>query len=309
MPWGGSKLAAWVRPETVPESPIGEAWLLSDHPLHASLVSAGPLQGVSLRQLLAARSEELLGTKADRFPLLIKLLDARENLSIQVHPDDDDAQAWAPAEGGKTESWLVLEAAPEAVIYLGLKPGIDAAAVAQALKSGDLPACLVQHRPQAGDCYFVPAGTIHALGGGVVVLEVQQTSDATFRLHDWGRLDPEGKPRPLHHEAALAVLKEAPERLGPQPRAALGPESELLIECQHYAKRHHALTAPLRVQAPAIFVGLTGTGLVRHPAGNTQVEPGQAVLLPACLGSAELVPEGQWAVVEVVPRQPVRPAE
>src|SRR5262249_19325002 len=150
---------------------------------------------------------ELLG--ADRcavFPWLVKYLDARDWLSVQVHPDDEAVRRLWPGEGGKTEAWFVLAAAPESKIYAGLLPGVDEPALRKALATGTVADCLHQFRPRPGDCLFLPAGTVHAVGGGVLLAEVQQTSDATFRLFDWNRVDAQGRPRSLHVEQALACI-------------------------------------------------------------------------------------------------------
>jgi mannose-6-phosphate isomerase len=304
MPWGGQRLSRWLEGAGFGGEAIGEAWLLSDHALHASSVSSGPLTGVTLRQLMETRSEEVLGRKADRFPFLIKLLDAREHLSIQIHPDDADAKRWAPREGGKTEAWLVLESDPEAFILLGLKPGINRTAVSRELRTGALPMCLQRYVPQPGECYFVPAGAIHALGGGLVVLEVQQTSDATFRLYDWGRVDAQGRPRPLHHEASLACLKEQHERIGPQQPVTLVDGTEQLVECAYFRMVRQRLTNPVNVSGPVILVGIEGRARVSHAAGTAELASGGAVLVPACLLETRVEPDGDCRLIQVgVPSQ------
>jgi mannose-6-phosphate isomerase len=288
MPWGGERLARWLGRPAPAGTPIGEAWLVSDHPLHVSRVSAGPLAGRTLRELMARHSAELVGRPAGRFPLLVKLLDARENLSVQVHPDDADAARWAPGEGGKTEAWLVLDADPGATIYLGLKPGIDKTAFARELNAGTVPLCLRRYEPRPGECYFVPAGTVHALGSGLVVLEVQQTSDATFRLDDWGRVDAEGKPRALHLEAGLACLKEQPAGAGPQPPRPLHEGGEQLVDCPYFQLNRLAGAGTQEVRGPGILVGLEGAAVLRSPSGAMTLPRGAAVLLPVgCKGAVE----------------------
>ncbi len=228
MPWGGRRLADWL-PGPFPEGKIGEAWLLSDHPLHRSVAADGPWQGQTLDQLWAHHGQAMLGSRS-RWPLLIKLLDARENLSIQVHPDDERAKRWAPQEGGKSEAWYVLESQPEGRIYLDVKRGIDPATLLRELTQGTLPLCMEVYHPHPGECFNVPAGTLHALGAGVVVLEVQQTSNATFRLYDWGRVDAKGQPRALHLEAGLASLQPHLPGAGRQAPKRISPERELLVD-------------------------------------------------------------------------------
>ncbi len=293
MPWGGKRLGEWVGLPTL-AMPVGEAWLLSDHPLHASRVASGPLQGVTLRQLMEERGEELLGqarvAQAPRFPLLIKLLDARERLSIQVHPDDADAERWAPAEGGKTEAWVILEADPTSIILLGLKPGVDKAMLARELAAGTAELCLRRHEPKPGECYLVPAGAVHALGGGLLLLEVQQTSDATFRLHDWGRVDAQGRPRPLHWEAGLACVKEHLPNAGLQRPAPLPDGSERLVSCDYFTITRFDVSDSKAVHGPCILIGLEGELRVLGGGCETTLARGHATLVPhsagECIASA-----------------------
>ncbi len=304
MPWGGRRLADWVAGSFPDEIPIGESWLLSDHALHASRVKEGPLAGATLRELMGTRAEELLGRTAGCFPLLIKLLDARENLSVQVHPDEVAAARWAPQEGEKTEAWLVLQAGPSAAIYLGLASGVDRDALSRAIDENTVPRCLQRYSPQPGECYFVPAGTIHALGGGVVVLEVQQTSDATFRLYDWGRVDAAGKPRPLHREAGLACLKERPAGTGLMRPELIECDIERLVACEFFEMRRAAIGRPLPLRGPCLWIGLEGQAAIRSRTGAVAVERGDLVLVPACMSECSLDPVGYCkGVLVALPRK------
>ena len=272
---------------------MGEAWLLSDHALHASRVTNGPLAGSSIRALMEQRCIDLLGREAKRFPLLIKLLDARENLSVQVHPDDDTAKHLAPEEGGKTEAWHVLEADPEATIFLGMKPECDRAALIRAIDDGTAPACLHRYHPHPGDSYFVPAGSIHALGGGVVVLEVQQTSDATFRLYDWGRVDAAGRPRQLHLDKGLTALRElspSAGRIEARPIAHRA-DGEHLVSCPHFHIDRFQLRDRLPLVAPCLWFGLSGVATVTCSQCTVEVRLGELALIPACVKDAEVLPQ------------------
>jgi mannose-6-phosphate isomerase len=188
---------------------FGESWEVSDHPLHDSRLNWGPLAPSGLRTVMETAGVKLLGAAAPkfrRFPWLIKWLDADDWLSVQVHPDETAVQRLLPGEGSKTEVWFVLEAAPGSRIYAGLLPGVDRAALLRALDQGRVADCLHHFEPRPGDGVFLPAGTVHAVGGGVLMAEVQQTSDATFRLFDWNRRDAQGKSRPLHIEESLASI-------------------------------------------------------------------------------------------------------
>ncbi len=187
----------------------GESWELSDHALAANVVAEGPWQGTTLRSLMTDHAEALLGQAASGngvFPWLVKFLDARDWLSVQVHPDAEAVRTLWSGEGPKNEAWFVLAAQPGSVIYAGLLPGVGPAELRQALAQGTVAECLHRFSPKRGDFLYLPAGTVHAVGGGVLMAEIQQTSDVTFRLFDWNRRDSEGNARTLHVEQALACI-------------------------------------------------------------------------------------------------------
>ncbi|HQR05778.1 MAG TPA: class I mannose-6-phosphate isomerase [Gemmatales bacterium] len=278
MPWGGYHLSTLLD-GTVCENPIGEAWLLSDHPRHESLLQTDG--NITLRDTIAA---EQRANPATRFPLLIKLLDANQNLSIQVHPNDQQAKQWSPKDGGKTEAWVVLAAEPDAAIYLGLKPGIDLATFARELASGNAPLCLNRYEPKPGETYFVPAGTVHALGQGVLVLEVQQTSDATYRLYDWGRTGADGKPRELHLEAGQACTQVAPVGAGLQTPRRDPDGAERLVKCPFFTLRRWTSAGTISVNSPAIVIPWGNSVRVQSSGGILM--QGHACLTPAPMGQA-----------------------
>lgn len=294
MPWGGQRLAAWCREPWPADQKVGEVWLLSDHPHHVSVVAKGQWQGQPISRVLAEHGEAMLGSRSARFPLLFKLLDARENLSVQVHPDDELARTWAPGERGKTEAWVVLEADDQAAIWLGLKAGLDRSAVARELTRGTLPLCLQRYQPQPGQCYYVPAGTIHALGGGTVVFEVQQTSDATFRLYDWGRLDAAGRPRTLHLEAGLACLREQQRDAGLQVPRAVSKDVETLVVSPYFQLRRWRGPCQARVAGPAVWFTVTGSAKL----GDESLTPGELAFLPAAATPVQLLLSGGAALLE-----------
>jgi mannose-6-phosphate isomerase len=197
-----------------------ESWEVVDHGSDQSIVIAGGLQGASLHELIQAHARDLLGARIaqaisrpgrpanlqNRFPLLFKFLDAQRDLSVQVHPNDQQASGLQPADLGKTEAWLVMAAAPLSKIYAGLRAGVDRKQFAQAIAAHRVEETLHSFEPQVGDALFIPAGTVHALGAGLLVAEIQQSSDTTFRIYDWNRVDADGNRRPLHIEAAMKVI-------------------------------------------------------------------------------------------------------
>jgi mannose-6-phosphate isomerase len=208
MVWGGRLLEHLGKQLPTGEN-YGESWEVSDHPLAPSVVAEGPWQGATLRSLIADHAAALLGKWARAnsvFPWLIKFLDAHDWLSVQVHPDGEAVRKLGPGEGPKNEAWFVLEAQPGSLIYAGLLPGVGPAELRAALAQGTVADCLHRFSPRRGDFLYLPAGTVHAVGGGVLLAEVQQTSDATFRLFDWNRRDSRGNVRKLHIEEALACV-------------------------------------------------------------------------------------------------------
>src|SRR5271163_4072836 len=193
--WGGRRLADLLSAPLPGIGPIGEAWVLSDRDDHPSQVANGALKGRTIAEVLEQFPKQVMGELAGRFrrfPLLLKFLDAREMLSVQVHPPADNKDA----ESGKTEAWVVLEAGTKSRIYAGLQSGTTAEALRHALNDGTIADHLACFAPKPGDGVFIRAGTVHSLGGGVVVFEVQQNSDVTYRLYDWGHVDAKtGQPR------------------------------------------------------------------------------------------------------------------
>jgi mannose-6-phosphate isomerase len=235
--WGGRRLADLLT-APLPSGPIGEAWLLSDRVDHQSRVANGPLKGRTIAQLLEKFPQQMLGNLAGsfgRFPLLLKFLDARQMLSVQVHPTDANADLLPAGETPKTEAWVVLEAGTDSRIYAGLKPGTTAASPRRALANGTVANQLASLTPKPGDAIFLRAGTVHSLGGDVVVFEIQQNSDVTFRLYDWDHVDPKtGKPRALQVDKAMACVDLSEGQVGrvtPVVQTKTPLERERLFHC------------------------------------------------------------------------------
>lgn len=202
--WGGRTLQQLYDKALPPDVPIGESWEIADRPDDESRITNGPLAGRSLRWLMQQHQAEVLGDAApaggDRFPLLCKILDAREKLSLQVHPP-------APELGEpKTEMWYIAEAEPGAQLYVGLKRGISREQFERDLQRGTVADCFHTVTVRAGDVMFLPSGRVHAIGAGLVIFEIQQNSDTTFRVFDWNRVGLDGKPRELHIEQSLQSI-------------------------------------------------------------------------------------------------------
>ncbi len=305
--WGGRRLAEVLRQPLPGDGPVGEAWVLCDQEGQPSRIADGPYRGQTLRQLLEQAAPRVLGPHAaagQRFPLLLKFLDARDTLSVQVHPDDRHTHLLPPGQRGKTEAWVVLHAEPDSRIYAGLRPGLGPDDLRRALRERTLAQLLGTYHPSPGDCFFLPAGTVHALGGGLVLFEVQQNSDVTFRLYDWDRVDAKtGRPRQLHVEEALACTDYAAGMTGPEVPVVerTGPvRRERLVSCTHFHlwRWHGSQPFSLPAGKCRIIISLQGQAQLEHPGGSCAVEHGDVVLLPAELGSCLLRPDETITLLE-----------
>lgn len=288
-PWGGRALADLFNKHLPPDAPIGETWELADLPGQQTRVASGPLAGRTLPDLRALWGDGLLADAQPidgRFPLLIKFLDARETLSVQVHPKPDGGGAEHEV---KHEAWYVVHAEPDAKIYVGFEPGVEPGDVRTAAREPEVATLLRPRTVAVGDCLYLPSGTPHALGGGIVVAEVQTPSDTTYRLYDWDRLGLDGKPRQLHIEEALANLRyDIPERLIVQPRRAITDpfaDGERLVACERFAIDSFAVPerseTPISVAGFAVWIVLAGDGVLSNTEFECSFKSGDVVLIPA----------------------------
>jgi len=306
--WGGRRLEDLVSEPLPGDEPIGEAWILSDREDHPSRVADGPLKGKTIKDLIELAPEEMLGPLAKhvtRFPLLLKFLDASSMLSVQVHPSDKQKQFLPPGEAGKTEAWVVLMADPDSVIYAGLKPGTTPDDL-RSLSSETANNHLASFQPSIGDGVYIPAGTVHALGGGVVVFEVQQNSDVTFRLYDWDRVDPQtGHSRELHVEQAIACVDFEQGEIGPVLPVveSTGPVwRDQIISCPFFEINRVVANSTFdcaRAGSPIVLVCADGQGEIESGGAMHPVRKGDVYLLPAGMEACAFHPEGQVMVFEV----------
>jgi mannose-6-phosphate isomerase len=234
--------------------------------------------------------------------LLVKFLDAHDVLSVQVHPNDALGRKLAN-DNGKTETWLILHADPGSVIYAGLKEGVDRPTFAAALGTDRVEPLLHRFEARPGDCVLIPAGTVHAIGAGVVLAEIQQMSDATFRVHDWGRVGPDGKPRTLHFTQALESIDFGAGPVNPiesTPLPMEGGTRERLSRCPYFALERLRLTGQSHVGQEdrfTIVMGLEGESTIVYQDLSIALPFGQTLLLPASAGSCEVVPRGDATTV------------
>jgi mannose-6-phosphate isomerase len=280
-PWGGRRLAQYGK--DLPDGAIGESLESGG----AARISGGRFGGSTLAELVRAHSAALLGKLGSAasgefgdFPLLIKLIDASEDLSIQVHPDDDDAP---PGKRGKTEAWLILNAAPGASLITGLAGPLDPT---------DIASQLIRRTVSPGDVFFVPAGTVHAIGGGVLLYEVQQASDVTYRLYDWGR------PRETHLADAERVLRSGGEARQVQP-LRIDDRREMLVACRYFALERMSLAGAASLSAsPDSFRVLTllGDGFA---IDDRQFPHGATLILPADLSTITVQGAGELLIAYV----------
>lgn len=277
-----------------PGDNYAESWEVVDHESGQSRVAAGPLQGTTLRQIVADHGQELFGRHHPQtgFPLLFKYLDSGKVLSVQVHPDDAAAALLDPPDLGKTEAWLVVHAEPGALVYAGLKAGVDRRQLEEALARGAVEECLHTLQPKAGDCLFIPAGVVHALGAGFVIAEIQQASNTTFRLHDWNRVGPDGQPRALHIEQSLRVIDFQRGPVEPQQPQATGEAGvERLVDCEKFVLERRRFEGVAKIGGDDRFhiVSVLRSGVsVSGDPSDAPLLRGQTILLPASVGSVAL---------------------
>lgn len=305
--WGGRRLGTLLRKPIGDASDYAESWEIADHADGQSVVSCGRLAGTTLRSLLDQFPAELMGSRfqSAQFPLLIKLLDANDWLSLQVHPNDEQARRYNVTENGKTEAWIILESSPDSRICAGLKEDVDRETLEQALRSNSVESCLNQISVAKGDCVFVPAGTVHAIGPEIVLAEVQQQSNLTFRLFDWGRTDASGKPRPIHLTESLdcidfqrgPVFPVVPRILSDRPHL-----TEELVSCEHFVIRRHQFSEDCTIRtedAFRILMVLAGEATLANSCGTVQAEAGTTVLIPACSDAVNVTAQIPVTMLEI----------
>lgn len=307
--WGGRNLQRLFAKSLPPGPPIGESWEISDRPGDVSVIANGPLAGKDLHWLVENHREALLAgarLEAGRFPLLIKLLDAQEKLSLQVHPPADKAKEL----GGdpKTEMWYIADAEPDAELYVGLKRGVTKTEFERKIADGSVADCFHRIRVMPGDAMFLPSGRVHAIGAGLVIFEIQQNSDTTYRVFDWNRLGLDGKARELHVAQSLASMDfndfEPPliqttfSGEGGVQRRPLVDDPLFAVEALRFAEG-----AKTNLPADRMHIVACLTGALRVRGGGTVValSPGQFCLVPACVRS-ELSTEGHSSCLCAVAR-------
>ncbi|MGG4094969.1 type I phosphomannose isomerase catalytic subunit [Paenibacillus lautus] len=300
--WGGRALEQFGL--DIPEGHIGEGWMIADHPNGTTSIVNGELAGRGLDQVREQFGREWFGSKGfsevnGRFPLLIKLLDCNDNLSVQVHPTDD-YEGLPKGELGKTEMWYVLDAKPDAKIIYGLKEGVSRETLKEAMESGKVMDQLQEVSVKAGDTFYIPAGTVHALCAGVVVAEIQQNSDTTYRIFDYNRPGLDGKPRELHIEDSLNVTAYEGSGATTMSTEGTAPGEWLeLAKSPYFVVEKGVVNGAWSLSTSAesftIVVVCDGQGTLSWDNGSIDYTSGQCLLLPANLGAYTL--DGQSTVL------------
>lgn len=289
--WGGRRLGNELGKAIPAEGEWAESWEIVDHPQQQSRIVGGPADGKTLTELAQQHSQWLFGDrKLNSVPLLLKYLDCQRVLSVQVHPEDAYAQKMTPPDLGKTEAWYIVAADPGALLYAGLKSGVSKADLANALASGTVDECLHTIEPKAGDCVFIPAGTVHALGAGLLVAEIQQASNTTFRLFDWNRLGHDGQPRQLHIEQSMEVIDFASGPRPVQQPKVVSDGRENLVRCDKFVLDRISAASSLGNSGEMHFVTIpTGAATLRWGANESRLlKTGQSAILPAALGDVQV---------------------
>ena len=296
--WGGQRLRHdWGKPSEL--AVVAETWELTVREKENNIVQNGAFSGKKLADVLRFWGNEVIGANAtgDRFPLLVKFIDAADRLSVQVHPDDAFAAAFEQ-DMGKTEMWYIVDSDEGAELLMGLVPGATVADLADAVSKGD-PEPLLQHiKVKKGDCFFIPAGMPHAIGKGILVAEIQQNCDLTYRLFDYNRRDKEGNLRELHIEKALRVVRPFSTEEAAAIRFAKGAgDAELLVACPYFSVRHKIFDTPIELPVSEdsfhSLLFLSGSGQVEANGHTVPFAKGDSIFLPAGIGTYRISGQGE----------------
>lgn len=298
--WGGRNLERFGK--TLPEGIVAESWEISCHPSGVSVISNGQYAGTPLTEILANFGAKIIGTALPakdlaKFPLLVKLIDANDKLSVQVHPDDAYAATHENGELGKNEMWYILEVKPDAELVYDVRPGTTKADFAQATSRGTIESCLKKLPVSPGDVINIPAGLVHAIGAGIVLAEIQQNSDTTYRVYDYDRIDANGNKRPLHIEKALEVIDfNSRNRLEKAAGLTIQPKKDIqknyLVANPYFAVELDTIQGTMEELADGskfyVYFLTEGSGEILYSNGSVPVTRGESVLIPASLGAYTL---------------------
>lgn len=290
--WGGDNLKTRFSKKSDFDV-VSESWELSVREDNSNTITNGACEGMKLTEYIRKFGNDVIGKdyEGDRFPLLIKFIDAKDKLSVQVHPDDDYAMK-NEGDLGKTEMWYIIAAQPDSELIYGLKDGVCKQDFCDAYRSGRLDMVLEHKRVKAGECYFIPSGMVHAIGAGIIVAEIQQSSDVTYRVYDYDRLQADGKPRQLHEQKAMDVIKSFEAEEIDKIRYKNGADLKYLADCEYFRVKKLELNGErAECVGEDSFVSvlvLSGEGMIRHGDREYRFGTGDSYYLPAGMGEYAL---------------------
>lgn len=307
--WGGDNLKKFLNRPIPENSKIGESWEVSDQLKDNSIVLNGDLKGKTLGELLKTYQRDLIGLKPDakylkKFPLLIKYIDANDKLSVQVHPDDNYAMENENGESGKTEMWYIIHAEPGARLIAGLKNGIEKKDFKNYVEQGNIEDILHYIDVKTGDALYIPAGRVHAIMPGLVINEIQQNSDITYRVYDWDRVGFDGKPRDLHVEKSLAVINFndfAPDVS--KIRYSYGGTNIIadLVHCLFFQVEKYIINEQMKFHSDkrsfSIYSVIDGYGILNWENKEIELNQGDTILVPAAVTSYAIYPQPVLTVI------------
>ncbi len=306
--WGGRKIESILQKNFDPLENCGESWELSAVDGNISMVKNGGFEGRSLQSLLEDYGPRLVGTKVyqyhgNEFPLLIKFIDAQQDLSVQVHPNDELAAA-RHGQKGKTEMWYIMQADEGASLIAGLKPGVDGETFRTATEEGNLEGVLNRESVYEGDVFFIPAGRVHTIGKGILLAEIQQTSDITYRIYDFDRVDQNGQKRELHLEEASEAIDYSPIDNVKTTYPFLENQSAPVVSCEFFTTNIITANSPItrnyaHLNSFVIYICIEGNFRLECSISSTRVDFGDVVLIPAELKELEIVPDPSSKILEV----------
>lgn len=306
--WGGDKIKTQLGMDFSPLPNCGEAWMLSGIKDSESVVSEGWLEGNHLTELIELYMEELLGEKVfdkfgEDFPLLIKIIDTRDWLSIQVHPNDKLAKKQHKGFG-KTEMWYVLQAEEKAELITGFNQKMNKDLYLEHLRNKTLADIMNFEKVKAGDVFYMPSGRVHALGPGVLLAEIQQSSDITYRIYDWNRVDAKGESRKLHTDLALKAIDfNMYDDYRLRPKSKIN-QTTALVKSPYFITNQLHLTKPLskdysELDAFVIYLCVSGSALIEFTTGTIKLNTGECLLIPATFSKIALFPQPETRILEI----------
>ncbi len=305
--WGGQKIKSMLGKDFGSLPNCGESWELSGVSGDVSVVANGPLAGIDLDQLLAGAGEALMGKRVyaaspNEFPLLIKFLDANDDLSIQVHPNDEQAKAMHGCLG-KTEMWYILQADANAKLIAGFNKNTSREEYQERLANKRLKEILNEEQVAAGDVFFIPAGRVHTIGKGILLAEIQQTSDVTYRIYDFDRVDANGQKRALHTAQALEVIDFKKHEHYKSSYSNQQNQVNQLVSDVYFETNKLQLTQALtrelqELDSFVIYICIEGSGSITAGGTSVAIKQGETVLVPACIASIQLQPDASLGLLE-----------